>query len=68
MPHPEISMTFDTNPEQAAVTRKKILEYVQKNKIRIAGAHIVLPAIGNIRTGKAEGEYEFIPLCTCEAI
>ncbi|MDR1341448.1 MAG: MBL fold metallo-hydrolase [Prevotellaceae bacterium] len=68
MPHPEISMTFDNNREQAAATRKKILEYVQKNRIRIAGAHIVLPAIGDIRPGKAEGEYEFIPMCTCEAI
>jgi glyoxylase-like metal-dependent hydrolase (beta-lactamase superfamily II) len=68
MPHPEISVTFDYNPQQAAQTRKKILEYVRKNKIQVAGAHIVMPAIGNIRPGKTEGGYEFIPLCTCEAI
>jgi glyoxylase-like metal-dependent hydrolase (beta-lactamase superfamily II) len=66
MPHPEISMSFDADPELSAVTRKKILEYVRKNKIRIAGAHIVFPAIGDISQGKNEGGYEFSPLCTCE--
>jgi glyoxylase-like metal-dependent hydrolase (beta-lactamase superfamily II) len=67
MPRPEVALTFDVNPQQAVETRKKILEYVSKNKITISGAHIKLPAIGNVNTGKDEG-YAFTPLCTCEAI
>lgn len=61
MPRPEVALTFDSDPKQAIQTRKKILEYVSKNKITVAGAHIQLPATGNISTGKVEG-YEFVPL------
>ncbi|KAA6324466.1 putative quorum-quenching lactonase YtnP [termite gut metagenome] len=67
MPHPEVTLTFDSNPEQAAQTRKSILEYVAKNRIRVAGAHIKFPAIGNVVKG-AEERYEFIAICTCEAL
>jgi glyoxylase-like metal-dependent hydrolase (beta-lactamase superfamily II) len=67
MPHPEVTLSFDNDRQQAAQTRKKILEYVLHNKISVAGAHIAMPAIGNIKTGKDEG-YEFTPICTCEAI
>jgi glyoxylase-like metal-dependent hydrolase (beta-lactamase superfamily II) len=67
MPHPEVTISYDNDRKQAAQTRKKILEYVLKNKIGVAGAHIAMPAIGNVKTGKDEG-YEFVPICTCEAI
>ncbi|MDR2127249.1 MAG: MBL fold metallo-hydrolase [Prevotellaceae bacterium] len=61
MPHPEIAVTYDVNPEQAVDTRKKILEYAAKNKIPAGGMHIAFPAMGNIKHGKAAG-YEFEPL------
>ncbi|MDR0754907.1 MAG: MBL fold metallo-hydrolase [Prevotellaceae bacterium] len=61
MPHPEIAVTYDVNPKEAVVARKKILEYAAKNKIPVAGMHIAFPAMGNIRQSKAEG-YEFEPL------
>ncbi|GHU54116.1 MBL fold metallo-hydrolase [Bacteroidia bacterium] len=64
MPLPEVTLSFDSNPKQAVQTRKSILEYVAKNKIRVAGAHIPFPAIGHIAVGK-EG-YDFIPTCACE--
>jgi glyoxylase-like metal-dependent hydrolase (beta-lactamase superfamily II) len=67
MPRPEVALTFDFDAEQAVTTRKKILEYVSKNKISVCGAHIKLPAIGNIKVGTSEG-YVFVSLCTCEAI
>jgi glyoxylase-like metal-dependent hydrolase (beta-lactamase superfamily II) len=66
MPHPEVALSFDVDREQAVQTRRNLLDYALKNKIRVAGAHIQMPAIGDIRTGK-EG-YEFVPLCTCEAL
>ncbi|MDR1552048.1 MAG: MBL fold metallo-hydrolase [Prevotellaceae bacterium] len=61
MPHPEISVTYDVNPNEAALTRKKTLEYVEKNKIPVAGMHIAFPAMGNIKASAVEG-YEFEPL------
>jgi glyoxylase-like metal-dependent hydrolase (beta-lactamase superfamily II) len=65
MPRPEVALAFDSNPAQAIQTRKSILDYVSRNKIRVVGAHIPFPAIGDIVPGKEEG-YEFIPTCACE--
>ncbi|MDR1129825.1 MAG: MBL fold metallo-hydrolase [Prevotellaceae bacterium] len=59
MPHPEVAITYDVNPEQAVAYRKKLLDYVAKNKIPIAGMHIAFPSIGDIKA-KDEG-YEFTP-------
>ncbi|MDR0421207.1 MAG: MBL fold metallo-hydrolase [Prevotellaceae bacterium] len=60
MPHPEIAVTYDVNPDDAIIARKKILEYVEKNKIPVAGMHIAFPAMGNVKTSTTEG-YEFQP-------
>jgi glyoxylase-like metal-dependent hydrolase (beta-lactamase superfamily II) len=61
MPHPEISVTYDVNPDEAAITRKKVLEYVEKNKIPVGGMHIAFPAMGHIKASTTKG-YEFEPL------
>ena len=69
MPHPEIPLSFDVNHDMARETRKKILEYVTQNKIRVGGMHILFPSIGDIRKGEGkEGAYVFTPLCVCEGI
>jgi len=69
MPHPEVTLTFDTNPDQAREARMKVLEYVAKNRIRIGGMHILFPSIGNIRKGTGdEGAYVFTPICICESM
>ncbi|MDR0599075.1 MAG: MBL fold metallo-hydrolase [Treponema sp.] len=47
-PRPDISVTYDVDPVMAAETRKKILEYAVKNRIPIAGMHLVYPAIGTV--------------------
>jgi glyoxylase-like metal-dependent hydrolase (beta-lactamase superfamily II) len=66
-PHPEVTLSFDHDSKQAAQTRRKIFDYVLENGIGVAGAHIKIPAIGNIKKGDG-GAYGFVPLCTCEAI
>ncbi|MDR2424211.1 MAG: MBL fold metallo-hydrolase [Prevotellaceae bacterium] len=66
MPHPEVAITYDVNPEQAIASRKKILEYVSKNKIPVAGMHIAYPAVGDVKS--LNGRYEFTPFCTCLGI
>lgn len=58
MPHPEISVTYDTDPVEAAASRLKILDYLAKNKIKVAGMHIPYPAIGRVSEVK-EGGYDF---------
>jgi glyoxylase-like metal-dependent hydrolase (beta-lactamase superfamily II) len=61
MPHPEITVTYDINPDQAAITRKNILKYVASKKIPIAGMHVHFPAIGFIKANKNES-YIFEPV------
>jgi len=59
MPHPEIAVTYDTNPEIAIQSRLTILKFVSEQKIPIAGMHIAYPGIGTIE--KSEPGYKFIP-------
>jgi len=40
MPHPEYSVSYDVNPEQAAQVREKTLKFAAENNIQIAGMHI----------------------------
>lgn len=60
MPYPEVALTYDTNPEMAVSSRKKILEYVAKNGVTIAGMHIAYPAMGKIEALPEKG-YMFTP-------
>jgi glyoxylase-like metal-dependent hydrolase (beta-lactamase superfamily II) len=66
MPHPEVAITYDVNPEVAIAFRKKLLDYVAKNKIPVAGMHIALPSIGDV-TVNGDG-YKFSPFCNCLAL
>jgi glyoxylase-like metal-dependent hydrolase (beta-lactamase superfamily II) len=59
-PVPGVSVTYDTDPEAAAAVRKHILEYAVKNRLPVAGMHLVYPAVGMV---EAEGAgYRFAPL------
>lgn len=60
MPHPEISATYDMDPEMAAEARENILKFVSEQKIPVAGMHLPFPAIGRV---EKEGEgYRFVEL------
>jgi len=57
--YPDISTTYDADQKAAAIVRRQILDYAVKNKIPVAGAHIVYPALGTV---EAEGNgFKFIP-------
>lgn len=60
MPLPEISMRWDVDPDVARITRLEVLEYVVKNKIPVAGAHIAYPGMGFVE--KARRGYKFTPV------
>lgn len=38
--HPEVSITLDTDPVQAADTRQRLLEVVSRKQIMVAGSHL----------------------------
>lgn len=59
MPHPEIAVSYDVDPETAIESRRKILKFVTEKNIPIAGMHISYPGMGTVR--KAGEGYEFIP-------
>ncbi len=57
MPHPEISVRYDSDPDAAREIRMKVLRYVAENNIPIVGMHIPAVTEGNI-TSNGNG-YEF---------
>ena len=58
--HPEITLTFDTDPAAAAQTRRQILDRAAAENWIIAGMHLPFPAVGRIE--KTAGAYQFIPV------
>jgi glyoxylase-like metal-dependent hydrolase (beta-lactamase superfamily II) len=58
-PLPEISVSYDTDSAAAAAVRKEILDYVVRNRIPVAGMHLVYPALGTVE--REGGGYRFIP-------
>ncbi|MDR2362705.1 MAG: MBL fold metallo-hydrolase [Prevotellaceae bacterium] len=48
MPHPEVAVVYDANPEQAVRARQATLDYVAEQGIPIAGMHIAWPGIGKV--------------------
>ena len=57
MPYPQVAVRFDVDSQKAVETRKKVLEYVAKNNITVAGMHNAYPGIGNLT--KTNGGYEY---------
>ncbi len=57
--HPEWGFDGDTNFAQAAVTRKKVLEDLARNRTLIFSYHLPWPGLGHVR--KKEEGYEWVP-------
>ena len=64
MPHPEIAVTYDTDPAQAIATRKKFFDYLSLHRIQMAGMHTPFPGVGYV--SPQNGGFSFAPLCLCE--
>jgi len=60
MPHPQQTVSFDVNPEQAAEARLQVLKMVADGNITVAGAHIQ-GGLGKI-SENGWGGYIFQPL------
>ncbi|NII10699.1 MBL fold metallo-hydrolase [Oleiagrimonas sp. C23AA] len=59
-PHPDMTISYDSNPAAAAVTRKRLMAQAASQGYLVAGAHIAFPGIGHVRA-KDHG-YAWIPL------
>lgn len=59
MPHPEISVTYDFDPDMARESRLKVLKYVSDQKIPVAGMHIPFSGVGTVTKDKNSEGYIF---------
>ncbi|MCG6964624.1 MAG: MBL fold metallo-hydrolase [Acidobacteria bacterium] len=57
--HPMITIRYDSDPDQAAATREKLMGEAAAQGYLVGGAHISFPGLGHIRAEK-EG-YAWIP-------
>jgi glyoxylase-like metal-dependent hydrolase (beta-lactamase superfamily II) len=61
MPFPQVAVTFDVDNEKAVAARKKVLEFVAKNNITVAGIHNAYPGIGYLKE-LPNGGYQYTPV------
>ncbi|MEM1109856.1 MAG: MBL fold metallo-hydrolase [Planctomycetota bacterium] len=57
--HPDWHIAFDTDPVEAAATRRRILEYYVEKRKPVAGAHLPFPGVGHVRA--AGDVFEYVP-------
>jgi glyoxylase-like metal-dependent hydrolase (beta-lactamase superfamily II) len=61
MPYPEIAVTYDVDPRQAARARVETLRFVLEESIPFAGMHVPYPGMGAIAPS-GSGGYQYSPL------
>jgi len=59
--HPEVSIEFDSDANQAIATRKQVLAEAADQKLWIAGAHLPFPGIGHVRA-LGNNKYDWTPI------
>ena len=57
--HPQITIDFDSAPQQAKKQRERIFSHVTKSKALMAGAHLQFPGLGHLRETKSG--FEWVP-------
>lgn len=59
VPRPEITMQYDTDPDAAAASRKRILEMAASERLLVGGMHTDFPGFGHVV--RKEGSFAYIP-------
>ena len=57
--HPEVTLDFDSDPEAAAATRRRLFDMVATDRLLVGGMHIHFPGLAHL-TRQGEG-YALIP-------
>jgi glyoxylase-like metal-dependent hydrolase (beta-lactamase superfamily II) len=58
--HPEVSISFDSNPKQAITSREQVFGDMASKKMWVAAAHLPFPGIGHITT--VSKHFQWIPV------
>ena len=59
-PHPDVSIEFDSDRQQAVQTRRRLLSYAGARAVWVASAHIAFPGIGRVGVDKGS-LYRWVP-------
>jgi glyoxylase-like metal-dependent hydrolase (beta-lactamase superfamily II) len=59
LPHPDWFVGFDTDPVQAAKSRRMILDRAAADRVMVSGAHLPFPALGHVKA--SGGAFEWVP-------
>jgi glyoxylase-like metal-dependent hydrolase (beta-lactamase superfamily II) len=58
--HPNVTISFDSDPKEAAASRIRVFNAMAKDRTLVAGAHIPFPGLGHLRT--AGTSYQWVPV------
>ncbi|ACZ76301.1 MULTISPECIES: MBL fold metallo-hydrolase [Dickeya] len=61
MPHPEVSIAFDSDSASAVKTREALLVKLAADKTMIAAAHMPFPGLGRLRQADTGVGYDWVP-------
>ncbi|MDR3368236.1 MBL fold metallo-hydrolase [Rhodoferax sp.] len=61
MPHPEVSIVFDSDSAAAVKTREDLLVKLAADKTMIGAAHMPFPGLGRIRKADTGVGYDWVP-------
>jgi len=56
--HPNWSIAFDSSPDLAIATRRRVFDIAETDRLLVAGMHLPFPGIGNVMRG---GGFKFVP-------
>ena len=59
IPRPELTIEFDTDPEAAEATRRRVLEMVARERLPIAGMHVHFPGFAHVT--RTNGSFTLVP-------
>ncbi|MET7749189.1 MBL fold metallo-hydrolase [Micromonospora sp. NPDC005367] len=59
LPHPQVSIAIDNEPDLAVVARNDVFELVTEHRWWVAAAHLPFPGVGHLR--RADGAYAWLP-------
>lgn len=57
--HPEWVMAYDSQPEKAIETRRRVLDRAAADRLRVFGAHMPFPALGRVK--RVGSHFAYVP-------
>jgi glyoxylase-like metal-dependent hydrolase (beta-lactamase superfamily II) len=60
VPRPDTALVYDVNPALAPQTRARVFDWVARERLRVAGAHLPLPGFATI--ARQDNGYAFAPV------